>query len=541
VLQPNGTNVILTTGTIAIGATNTLTVTDVRDIAGNLIASTGNQVNFSSKYQILFVTADPGPLTFPGDQAVLARLQALGFDVALTAGTAVPDDGSTAKGKDLVIISSSLASSTLIAAAGGAKFLKSPVPVIVWESALEDDFSFQAAGGATTTNQTQINIVNTSHPLAAGFPAGLLTVTTSPQTFSLGTPVGAHIVATVAADPTLALLYYYDKGERGLANFVMPARRVFFFFQDNTASAVNAAGTKLFDASVDFAMGVVPTGGTNPPTLPFLWTVGLKDNGQPCTAANPCDGGGANATFVQENGSINALPGVPDSPEADRQADNDYYFAGVYTTAIPSVTNIYGDYAPIGVVAANEEAAERAFAGDDNDLRYHFNLPDTLKTNDMLTVSFDASSLHTGNTDSRYGVIVLINGVLVQPEIVIRPAQVFTEYTTPQFRLDSVNAQVGPGSDNIVSLRGINYSADGGGNWMGIDYVQLNAGTAQPPLAFLPAVVSNGQVTLNWTGTGNLQWAPSVSGPWTAYTPAPAKPYSEAIVLGQNRFYRLQQ
>ena len=59
--------------------------------------------------------------------------------------------------------------------------------------------------------------------------------------------------------------------------------------------------------------------------------------------------------------------------------------------------------------------------------------------------------------------------------------------------------------------------------------------------AFLPAVVSNGQVTLNWTGTGNLQWAPSVSGPWTAYTPAPAKPYSEAIVLGQNRFYRLQQ
>ncbi len=535
VLQPDGTNVVLTTGVIPIGTANSLTVTGVKDRAGNAIAAPGIQFSFSSKYEILFVTADAGPLTFPGDQAVFARLQARGFDVTLTKGTNVPIDGSTAKGNDLVIVSSSLTSADV-----GGKFLKSPVPVIVWESALEDDFSFQAAGGGTTTNQTQIRIVNASHPLAAGFPAGLLTVTTSPQTFSQGTPVGAHIVATVAADPTLALLYYYDKGERGLNGFDMPARRVFFFFQDNTASAANAAGTKLFDASVDFAMGVQPTGGTNAPTLPFLWTVGLKDNAQPCTAANPCDGGGANATFVQESGSINPLPGVPDSPEVDQQADNDYYFAGVYTTVIPGVTNFYGDYTPVDVVAANEEAVERAFAGGDNDLRFHFNLPSSLKTNDLLTVTFDASSLdqRAVNADARYGVIVYFNGVLVQPEIVIRPAQVDTEYTTPQVSLATVNAQTGPGFDNIVSLRGVNYSADGGGSWMGIDYVQLNGGTA---LAFVAPVVSSGKVTLNWTGTGNLAWAPSVLGPWTPITPAPAPGYSENILPAQNRFYRLSQ
>src|SRR2546429_3477836 len=112
----------------------------------------------------------------------------------------------------------------------------------------------------------------------------------------------------------------------------------------------------------------------------LLWTVGLHDNGWPCNATTPCDGGGANATFVQENGSINPLPGVPDSPELNGQADNDYYFAGVYTTVIPSVTAIpeYGDYTPVGDVAVNEEAAERAFAAADNDLRYHFNLPSSL-------------------------------------------------------------------------------------------------------------------------------------------------------------------
>jgi len=113
-------------------------------------------------------------------------------------------------------------------------------------------------------------------------------------------------------------------------------------------------------------------------------------------------------------------------------------------------------------------------------------------------------------------------------------------YTTPQFTLASVNAQVGLGPDNIVTLRGISYSASGGGNWMGIDYVRLNDASALPP-QFLSPVVSNGKVTLNWTGAGNLQWAPAVLGPWTTLTPAPAPGYSEDIVPAQNRFYRLNK
>jgi hypothetical protein len=538
VLQADGKSVILTTAPIAVGSTNSLTVTGMLDVAGNLIGSTGNRAGFTSKYQVLLVTADPGPLTFAGDNAVLQRLQARGFDVTLSTGAAVTSDGSTAIGKDLVIVSSSLASGDVIAAAGGAKFLRSPVPVIVWESALQDDFRFQAAGGATVDAQTQINIVNPNNPLAAGFPAGLLTVTTSPQTFSHGAPVGAHVVATVATNSTMALLYYYDKGEQGLNGFVMPARRVFFFYQDNTATAVNAAGTKLFDATVDFAM-IPPVGNTNAPTLPFLLTVGLDDNGWPSLG-----GGGPNASFVQENGAINPLPGSPDSTVAPLGADNDYYLAGVYTTAIASVTNSYGAYTPIDVVAVDEEAAERAFAGGDLDLRYHFNLPTSLKANDLLSVTFDAFNLHTGNPDTRHGVAVFFNGVMVQPEIVIRPAQLGAAYTTPEFSLASVNAQVGPGFDNIVSLRGTSYNADGGGNWMGIDYVQVNAGpaTAAPtPLAFLPSVVSNGRLTLNWTGTGNLEWAPAITGPWTPVTPAPSQPYSENIVTAQNRFFRLRR
>ena len=97
----------------------------------------------------------------------------------------------------------------------------------------------------------------------------------------------------------------------------------------------------------------------------------------------------------------------------------------------------------------------------------------------------------------------------------------------------------GPGFDSIVSA-GISYNAESGGNWMGIDYVQLNP-AAVPPLQFLTPVLSNGKLTLDWTGTGQLEWAPTLLGPWTPITPAPGKPYAEAIVTAQNRFYRLKK
>src|SRR3954471_18457253 len=84
-----------------------------------------------------------------------------------------------------------------------------------------------------------------------------------------------------------------------------------------------------------------------------VWMVGMDDNGWPVG-----DGGGPNATFVQETGT-NPLPGNPNNPEVAQQADDDYYFAGLYNTVISS----NGAYTPVGLVPVNEEAAERAFGG----------------------------------------------------------------------------------------------------------------------------------------------------------------------------------
>jgi hypothetical protein len=268
---------------------------------------------------------------------------------------------------------------------------------------------------------------------------------------------------------------------------------------------------------------------------PFPWAVGRDDNDWPRG-----DGGGPDASFVQENGGLNPLPGSAVNLEIDGRADNDYYLSGNYTTTIAG----NGTYTPVGLVPVNEEAAERAFCcsadpGADNVQRYHFNLPSSLQPGDAVAVTFDALNLDNTAPDPRYGVEVYFNGVLVQPQMTIRPAQLGVANTTPAFTLASVNAQVGPGFDNIVSLKGINYAADGGGAWMGIDYVQLNP--AVIPLRFLPVVMNNNQVTLSWTGTGGLEWAPTILGPWTPYDPAPSSPYTETIVSGENRFYRLKK
>src|SRR6266852_9681680 len=79
----------------------------------------------------------------------------------------------------------------------------------------------------------------------------------------------------------------------------------------------------------------------------ILWQLGKFDGTWETAASNS---GGPDAAFVQENGSINDLPGDPNSPAVNQQADNDYYFAGVYTNTIPSVVAAYFDYAPIGEV-----------------------------------------------------------------------------------------------------------------------------------------------------------------------------------------------
>jgi hypothetical protein len=255
---------------------------------------------------IYFVTADPGPLTFAGDIAVQQRLLKRGFDVRLARGSDIPADGSTARGASLIIQSSSLGSGTVENVVSGVpvgKFRDLAIPAMVWESSNEDAFGFQELNGiATAADQTQINIVDPTSPLAAGLPKGLVTVSTA-QPFSGGNPVGAHIVATAADDPSLAVIYNYDKGEKGYNGFVMPERRVFFFFGDITASVATADGLKLFDAAVDWLLG----GQVVPPPKPQFTKIAKNADG---TITIEWTGAGALEAAAAVTGPWQAVPGA---------------------------------------------------------------------------------------------------------------------------------------------------------------------------------------------------------------------------------------
>jgi hypothetical protein len=61
------------------------------------------------------------------------------------------------------------------------------------------------------------------------------------------------------------------------------------------------------------------------------------------------------------------------------------------------------------------------------------------------------------------------------------------------------------------------------------------------PPQFLPPVIESGQIKLQWTGGGRLFRSSSPAGTWTEILPNPTSPYNEALVPGENRFYRLQR
>jgi len=284
-LTSNTRVVELTTSAIAKGSKNQLTVSGVQDLFGNTIAA-GASVEIGFQKGVYLVTADPGPLTFAGDNAVHQHLLNRGFDVELARGSDVPDDGSTANGRDLIIETSTLGSGTVeVDGVGKFKFL--PIPAMDWEASSVDAFGFQEANAnpGTTASQTQVNIVDPSHPIAAGFPKGPVTVSTA-ETYSQAQPVGAKIVGTLASDPTQAILFAYEKGDKGFAGFAMPERRVFFFFQDNTAVAATENGWKLFDASVNWLLRIETpappteqpriTAARNGTSLTLSWTGGGK-------------------------------------------------------------------------------------------------------------------------------------------------------------------------------------------------------------------------------------------------------------------------
>jgi len=211
------------------------------------VVTTSSGVSITVKSAALFVV---GSTTLTAsDAAVKARLEALNNIVTVKdAASATTAD---ANGKALVVISS-----TVSPASVGTKYRTVTVPVMTWESGLFTNMGMTGSLNkdfGTKTNQTQLTITNSSHPLAAG--SGNVSVVSSSKTFDWGKPnANAISVATILNDATKTTIFGYEAGAV-MPGLTAPARRLGFFMFDDTAASLNANGIALLDAAIKWTRG----------------------------------------------------------------------------------------------------------------------------------------------------------------------------------------------------------------------------------------------------------------------------------------------
>jgi hypothetical protein len=223
-----------------------------------------------------------------------------------------------------------------------------------------------------------------------------------------------------------------------------------------------------------------------PANADVLWNLG-EDDGAQDGNGDPADGLNDSATLnsaafnvsgVQENGPQNLLPGNPANtggPNGDpaRDVDDDFYFAGDYSTVVDG-----GAYAPVGMVSTSESYYERALTNNDANMRWHFNLPDTVSAGDNFTFTIDFHNLSEANTAdvSSYELTFWANGTQIgemQPhlDVDLPSAQSWN------FDLDDLggDGQVGEGFDHYVEIKS---ASTGSARWASLDYAQLEVSSA---------------------------------------------------------------
>ncbi len=185
-----------------------------------------------------------------GDTAVRSRLEGYGYTVVVALDSA--SAASDATGRDLVIISSTAASADV-----NSKFRDVTVPVIVYEPWIFDDMGMTGptewADYSWIADQTQIDIIDPGHPLAAGL-TGTVTVSNVADVVTLGVPnTNAARVATQAGDSGWFTIFAYETGA-SMVGMTAPARRVGYFLNDTMPDTLTEDGRALFDAAVNWAL-----------------------------------------------------------------------------------------------------------------------------------------------------------------------------------------------------------------------------------------------------------------------------------------------
>jgi hypothetical protein len=185
-----------------------------------------------------------------GDAAIRALLteRLPGFTIRLR------DDGGAVDltNTRLIVIAGSVDSATV-----GSKYRDVPVPVISLEYSLFD--SLGMTGATENTNLgvvagTQIEILEDTHPLAAGLAGGAVAVASASANLSWGDPAPAAVrVASLVGRPDRATVFAYLKADQ-MVTGVAPARRLGLFALETAAARLTDDGRAMLAAAIDWAL-----------------------------------------------------------------------------------------------------------------------------------------------------------------------------------------------------------------------------------------------------------------------------------------------
>ena len=200
-----------------------------------------------SSDRILFVTSD-GQAPITQDQQWIDLLINDGYVVTIIDDDEVAIADTT--DQDLVIVSKSVNNNI------DDNFFSADIPFVIWKHQYFDEANLttnsSTSGHNQARDQTQINIIDASHPLSAGL-SGLVTVYSTPKTVNWGIPTEDAIkVATIANDPSRYSIFAYEAGSTLMDGSQAPKRRVGFFLDKTTS--VMELGESLVDATVAWAI-----------------------------------------------------------------------------------------------------------------------------------------------------------------------------------------------------------------------------------------------------------------------------------------------
>jgi hypothetical protein len=190
------------------------------------------------------------PALSAGDMVMVDRLHGRGFVVTFTTDVAATPD--VVAGQDLIVVSSSAESGPL-----GTKIRDVAIPVLCIENGAFPTMGLSGTTLATnygsTFNQTAVTIADGAPSLAGGL-SGSVTIAAEPAELGWAQPsADAVIAATMADDPTHAMLFGYPAGA-AMPGLAAPARRVGFAIRETAAAHLTADGLALFDAAVTYAL-----------------------------------------------------------------------------------------------------------------------------------------------------------------------------------------------------------------------------------------------------------------------------------------------